>query len=54
MSFLEHSTLTTLRARPLVPATIARKNALQITPMARMPGWLRQRVCRRAIRYVSL
>jgi Gram-negative bacterial TonB protein C-terminal len=37
MSFLEHSTLTTLRARPLVSATIPRKNALLITPQARMP-----------------
>src|ERR1700722_18221187 len=37
MSFLEHSTLTTLRARPLVSATVPRRNALQITPQARMP-----------------
>src|ERR1700722_7324313 len=37
MSFLEHSTLTTLRARPLVSATQPRRNALQITPQARMP-----------------
>ncbi len=37
MSFLEHSTLTTLRARPLVSATLPRRNALQITPQARMP-----------------
>lgn len=38
MSFqIEDSTLTTLRARPLVSATIPRRNALQITPQARMP-----------------
>ncbi len=37
MSFLEHSTLTTFRARPLVSATIPRRNALRITPEARMP-----------------
>jgi Gram-negative bacterial TonB protein C-terminal len=37
MSFLEHSTLTTLRARPLVSATMPRRNALRITPEARMP-----------------
>jgi Gram-negative bacterial TonB protein C-terminal len=38
MSFqIESSTLTTLRARPLVSATIPRRNALQITPQARMP-----------------
>lgn len=33
----ESSTLTTFRARPLVPATVPRRNALQITPAARMP-----------------
>jgi hypothetical protein len=38
MSFqIEDSALTTLRARPLVSATIPRRNALQITPQARMP-----------------
>jgi TonB-like protein len=38
MSFqIESSTLTTFRARPLVSATIPRRNALQITPQARMP-----------------
>ena len=38
MSFqTESSTLTTFRARPLVSATIPRKNALQITPAARAP-----------------
>jgi Gram-negative bacterial TonB protein C-terminal len=37
MSFLENSTLTTLRARPLVSATVPRRNALLITPQARMP-----------------
>jgi TonB-like protein len=38
MSFqIESSTLTTFRARPLVSATIPRRNALRITPEARMP-----------------
>jgi hypothetical protein len=38
MSFqIEDSTLTNFRARPLVSATIPRRNALQITPQARMP-----------------
>ena len=38
MSFQpESSTLTTLRARPLVSAAIPRRNALRITPEARMP-----------------
>ena len=38
MSFQnESSTLTTLRARPLVSATIPRRNALHITPSARAP-----------------
>src|SRR5215471_9160960 len=33
----ESSTLTTFRARPLVPATMPRRNTLTITPRARMP-----------------
>src|ERR1700722_11609251 len=38
MSFqIESSTLTTLRARPLVSAALPRRNALRITPEARMP-----------------
>ena len=38
MSFqIEDSTLTHFRARPLVSATVPRRNALQITPQARMP-----------------
>jgi Gram-negative bacterial TonB protein C-terminal len=38
MSFqIESSTLTTLRARPLVSATAPRRNALRISPEARMP-----------------
>src|SRR5580698_2738865 len=38
MSFqIESSTLTTLRARPLVSATIPRRNALYITPSVRAP-----------------
>ncbi len=38
MSFqIESSNLTTFRARPLVSATVPRRNALHITPQARMP-----------------